>query len=75
VRVPISAGSFEPQHYDAGVCDNGPHIASSDGLFTVAVWAGQHPAALPPGIEVSFMSNYAFNVYGRRREVEAGTTK
>jgi hypothetical protein len=76
-RVALSKGAFEPQTYAAGVCDNGAHAMRSEGLFTVAVWAGQHTAVPPPEIKdpVPFASNYAFNVYGRRAERDAGPTK
>ncbi|MBX3192780.1 MAG: IgGFc-binding protein [Labilithrix sp.] len=76
-RVALSNAAFEPQRYAAGICDNGAHAMRSDGLFTVAVWAGQHTAVPPAEIaeRVPFASNYAFNVYGRRAERDAGLTK
>jgi hypothetical protein len=78
-RVPLSNAAFEPQKYAGGVCDNGAHVMRSEGLFTVAVWAGQHTAILPADITgedgpVPFVSNYAFNVYGRRADRDSGTT-
>jgi hypothetical protein len=76
-RVALSNEAFEPQPYAAGLCDNGAHAMRSDGLFTVAVWAGQHTAVPPPDVKdrIAFASNYAFNVYGRRAERDAGPTK
>lgn len=63
VYVALSDGNFVPQVYQGGTCDNGNHVADSDGAFSIAVWAW--PTVPQDGNEGPYATSYGYLVPGR----------
>lgn len=72
VTLTLSAGSFEPQVYPGGVCDNGAHVLTSEGLVSGFVWAWTHAGAWPEDPESDTNgASYVFPLFGLPRRSDA----
>ena len=49
-----------PQVYPGGTCDNGNHVAESDGAFSIAVWAW--PSVPQDGNQIVYATSYGYVV-------------